>query len=70
MFHRIQKLKPFKQAIFSLLIGCAVVTFWKGVWGLLEVYLHMGSQEINSWVALFIGLFILAITHYWTKELA
>lgn len=69
MFHRIKKQKPIKQALFTLLIGFSVVAFWRGVWGLLDVYLLPNNYELSSWISTAIGLFILAVTHYWTKEL-
>lgn len=70
MFHRIKKLKPFKQALFALLIGFAVVAFWRGAWGLMDIYIHPNNYELSSWISILVGLFILAVTHYWTKELA
>lgn len=63
-------MKPFKQAMFTLLIGFAVVAFWRGAWGLMDVYLLPDNYEISSWISIFVGLGILAVTHYWTKELA
>ncbi|MBT3865670.1 hypothetical protein HOF78_01030 [Candidatus Woesearchaeota archaeon] len=70
MFHRVKKLKPFNQAVFTLMIGFAVVAFWRGAWGIMDVYLIPDNYELSSWVSIIIGLFILWITHYWTKELA
>lgn len=71
MFRRIKKLKPFKQALFTLMIGFAVVSFWRGAWGLMDIYIYIypNNYELSSWISIVIGLFILAITHYWTKEL-
>ena len=70
MFHRISQLKPVKQALFTLLIGIAVVSFWRGAWGLMDVYLLPNNYELSSWISVGIGLVVLALTHYWTKELA
>jgi len=70
MFHRAQKLKPFKQLLFTLLIGLSVVFFWKGAWGILDIYLFPNNLELSSWVSIVIGLSILYVTHYWTRELA
>ncbi len=69
MFNNIKKMNPIKQALFTLLIGASVVSFWRGVWGLLDVYLLPENYLVSSWISLIIGLFILAITHYWSKEL-
>ncbi len=62
-------MKPFGQALFTLMIGLSVVAFWRGAWGLLDIYLLPSNYELSSWVSVVIGLFILAVTHYWTKEL-
>jgi len=70
MFHRIKKLEPFKQALFALLIGVAVVSFWRGSQGLMDLYLFPGNIELSFWFSIAFGLLILAATHYWTKELA
>ncbi len=70
MLHRIKKLKPFKQALFTLLIGFSVVAFWRGAWGIMDTYLFPNNYELSSWISIFIGLIILYFTHYWTKELA
>ncbi|MFP4117874.1 MAG: hypothetical protein ACLFTR_03035 [Candidatus Woesearchaeota archaeon] len=70
MFHRIKKLKPFKQALFTLFIGLSVVAFWRGAWGIMDIYLFPDDYELSSWVSIVIGLFILYATHYWTRELA
>jgi hypothetical protein len=70
MLHRAKKLKPIKQALFFLLIGLSVVSFWRGAWGIMDIYLFPNNYELSSWVSIIIGLIILYITNYWTKELA
>ncbi|PIN81207.1 hypothetical protein COV13_02050 [Candidatus Woesearchaeota archaeon CG10_big_fil_rev_8_21_14_0_10_32_9] len=70
MLHRVKKLKPIKQALFVLLIGLSVVSFWRGAWGIMDTYLFPTNYELSSWVSIIIGLIILYVTHYWTKELA
>lgn len=70
MFHRVTKLKPFKQMLFTLLIGISVVSFWRGTWGIMDVYIFPDNYSISSWISIAIGLAVLAATHYWTRELA
>jgi len=69
MFHRIKKLKPIKKALFTLLIGFSVVAFWRGAWGVLDIYLFPNSYELSSWISMLVGLIVLWLTHHWTKEL-
>jgi hypothetical protein len=70
MLHRVKKLKPFKQLLFTFCIGLSVVSFWRGAWGIMDNYLFPNNYELSSWVSIIIGLSILYFTHYWTKELA
>lgn len=70
MFGHFRKLKSHHQVIFSIIIGLAVVFFWRGAWGIMDVYIFPGHYELSSWVSLKLGIFILASTHYLTKKLA
>ncbi len=54
---------------FILVIAIAVVAFWRGAWGLMDVYLFPDSYELSSWISLAIGLAILSATNYAHKEL-
>jgi hypothetical protein len=69
MFHRVRKMKTFKRATFSLLIAFAVITFWRGAWGLLDLYLLPNDEAGSYFVSIAIGLGILVAIDYWTKEL-
>ena len=70
MFHRVEKLGPLKQTIFTLFIGIAVVAFWRGAWGIMDSYLFPNNYKLSSWFSILIGLLVLYFTNYWTKELA
>ena len=59
----------FKQILFALLIGFAVISFWRGVWGLLDIYLLPNNQSASFWISIIIGIVILTATHYSVKEL-
>jgi len=69
MYKQFQKFKPIKKIIFALLIGFSVVSFWRGIWGVLDVYLFPNNYELSSWLSIVIGLLILGLTHTLTKEL-
>jgi len=64
--HKNRKKSPL---YFALLIGIAVVSFWRGVWGLMDLYLFPENQTISFIISLFIGLSILISTHYLIQEL-
>jgi len=69
VFKKFHKLKLKSQIIVVLLVGFAVVAFWRGVWGLLDIYLFPQDYHLSLWVSLLLGLLILAATHYTVKEL-
>lgn len=69
MFNRLKKLTPINQLLFALLVGFAVISFWRGVWGLLDVYLFPNNYVLGLWVSVIVGMGILVGTNYATKEL-
>ena len=69
MYNKFKEMGSFKQILFALLIGFAVVSFWRGTWGLLDIYLLPNNTELSMWVSLVIGIVILIWTHYAVKEL-
>jgi len=69
MYKKFKRMSKFKQVIFALLIGFAVVSFWRGIWELLDMYLLPNNRELSSWVSLVIGVVILITTHYAVREL-
>jgi hypothetical protein len=69
MLAKFSKLKTRHQIIFSVIIAFAVISFWRGVWGLMDKYLFPYNVELSYWASLFLGLVILLVTGYATKEL-
>jgi hypothetical protein len=62
--------KKGNKILFAIIIGLAVVSFWRGAWGLLDEYLFPMNLVLSYWVSLIIGVVILIVTHYTTKTLA
>jgi hypothetical protein len=54
---------------FAILIGAAVIAFWRGLWGLFDIYLFPGDAVMRFWTLVIVGLGILIFTRYITKEL-
>ncbi|MBW2984555.1 hypothetical protein KY361_05540 [Candidatus Woesearchaeota archaeon] len=69
MFNKIKKMKSRHQVAFAIIIAFAVVSFWRGVWGLMDEYLLPQNYKISLWVSLVLGILILIGTNYATKEL-
>jgi NhaP-type Na+/H+ and K+/H+ antiporter len=69
MFRKFHKLKTRHQLVVAVLVAFAVVSFWRGVWGLMDELLFPDNYQLSLWVSLFVGLIILIATGYATKEL-
>lgn len=69
MFKRIIQMKSKHQILFAILIAFAVVSFWRGVWGLMDEYLFPNNYQLSLWISLVLGVVILIVTNYVTKEL-
>jgi hypothetical protein len=55
--------------ILALIIGTAVISVWRGIWNLLDLYLYPSDIVISSIISIIVGLGILIVTHQVAKEL-
>ena len=69
MFKRISKIKIKHKILFAIIIGFAVVAFWRGVWGLMDIYLLPNNLTLSFLVSIVIGIAILILTGYASKKL-
>lgn len=53
--HRI----TFVSVVESLLLGAAIILFWRGVWNLTDIYLYPLNDVMSATVGLLIGVGIL-----------
>jgi len=58
-----------KKRLFALIIGTAVILFWRGIWGLADKLLFPNNYLLSSTVSVIAGLLILLATHHAIKEL-
>jgi len=72
MWKSFVKLEENHQMLFALVIATAVISFWRGLWGLFD-YIHFSffpEQEILGYVvSIAIGVIILLASGYLMKEL-
>jgi hypothetical protein len=56
--------------VFGIIIASlAIVSFWRGVWGLLDIYLLPKNQILSFIISMIIGLLILlAIAFYKARK--
>jgi uncharacterized membrane-anchored protein len=52
-----------------ILVAAAVISFWRGLWGLMDVYLFPNNYSLSLISSVIIGLLILILTRYARKEL-
>lgn len=58
-----------KQVVKAIFIGVSVVFFWRGAWGLMDLYLFPNDLALSYALSLLIGVGVLLTTHYIVKEL-
>lgn len=54
-----------KNVLRALVIAFAIVSFWRGVWGLMDVYLFPNNYVLSLWISLLVGIALL----FWTENL-
>ena len=62
------KLKS-NHLFLALIVGTAVISVWRGIWNLLDLYLYPSDIVMSSIISIIVGLGILIVTHQVAKEL-
>ena len=44
--------KRLKDIIYTLLIAFAIISFWRGVWGLMDAHLFPGNKTLSFAVSI------------------
>ena len=61
MLERIIEKTNVKDTPIIILTVLAIVSFWRGVWGLMDLYLFPKSPTLSFFVSIIIGLAILFV---------
>lgn len=69
MFKHFSKLKIHHRLLFSLIIMSGMVCLWRGMWGLLDLYLFVNNPALSFSLSLLLGCAIITITHYTIDKL-
>jgi len=69
MLAAFKQLKAHHQKLFAIIIGTAMIMFWRGVWGLLDLYLLPNNLGLSFLLSAVIGLGILVVCDVLIKEL-
>jgi len=55
----VKKLKRLKRVSLTLLIAFAIVSFWRGVWGIMDIYLFPENLLLSFSVSILIGIVVI-----------
>jgi len=61
MLERLLKKISFTDAVIILIASIATVSFWRGIWGLMDIYLFPKNQVLSLIISIIIGLIVLFI---------
>ncbi|MBU4070309.1 MAG: hypothetical protein KJ646_04970 [Nanoarchaeota archaeon] len=54
--------RTLKNIFYTILIAFGIVCFWRGVWGLMDLYLFPGNHALSFSISILIGILILYLT--------
>lgn len=52
----------------AFFVGVGIVAFWRGMWGLLDMYLFPSSPELSTWASIVLGAVILMTMHRFIRS--
>ena len=64
-----KKKRMFKRVFFTIVIAFAVVSFWRGVWGLMDLYFFPNNHLLSFSLSVIIGIVILYLTENLIEKL-
>lgn len=68
MLEEILEKTTIKDIIPIIIISIAIVSFWRGIWGLMDLYIYPNNSLLSHSISVGIGLIvIIAITFYRRK---
>lgn len=55
--------RDWKRIFLALLVAFAVISFWRGLWGLWDLYIFPDNYLLSLWVSVVVGVLILVVSH-------
>jgi len=55
--------------IYSIIIGAAIIMFWRGLWGLMDLYLFPENPTLSFSASALLGLLLLWSNDFRLKEI-
>jgi len=69
MIKKFVELKKHHQLGFSLIIVSGMICMWRGIWGLLDLYLVSDMPGLSFALSLLVGIIIISTTHYTIEKI-
>ncbi len=63
------KKRRLKKVLYTIIIAFAIICFWRGVWGLLDIYLFPYHTTWSLLFSIFIGVIILYLAENEVEKL-
>ncbi|OGK16324.1 hypothetical protein A2774_05270 [Candidatus Roizmanbacteria bacterium RIFCSPHIGHO2_01_FULL_39_12c] len=63
MFDKIKNLEKHHQFLASLIVGIGLVSLWRGIWGLMDLYIIPENYLLSYVFSTVFGIVILYLTH-------
>ena len=60
------KIRP---ALRSIIIGASIIMFWRGLWGLMDLYIFPENEILSYVIPAIIGLLILFLNDFRLTEI-
>ena len=64
-----KKVGRFKKLIFALIVGLAIVGFWRGAWQLMDLYIFPNNYLLSNIFSVVVGFLVLVFMHRAIKGL-
>ena len=64
MLKKFKKMSKSFRIIYSLAIGVAIISAWRGIWNLFDMYLLPNDPILSNVITIVFGITILIITHH------
>ncbi len=64
-----KKIGRFRKLVFALVVGLAIVAFWRGAWQLMDLFVFPENQLLSNVVSFVVGFLVLVLMHRAIKGL-
>lgn len=68
MLEKLVEKTTFADMFIIIITSLALVAFWRGAWGLLDLYLLPSNTELSLWVSVLFGLLVIFLIALYRKD--